>query len=319
MLFIHKLKPKLISLTIFLSLAQISIAATPNTSEEADSVASSPFTLAANSSEPKSSPADFSAFGGANTQEDSDDMWQALREQYFSDRPIIEIGENRVRLKVPSRAENDAMVPVLIDLKSDYKDKKDPFTKVYLVVDVNPLPMGGVFKIAKNRTMEQLKTSVRVNGYTYIRAIGETSEGKLYMSKQWVKSTGAGCSAPPGLDQAMHKKRLGKMRFKEIATKGETKSRALRLMISHPNNTGMQKDQVSTYFIPEHYVKHVNVTFNQDSVLEADINFTLSENPNFTFTFDPKESGVLKADMKDNLDNSFSLETEIKGYEIKTN
>jgi len=48
--------------------------------------------------------------------------------------------------------------------------------------------------------------------------------------------------------------------------------------------------------------------------LEADTTFTLSENPNFTFTFDPNESGILRADLRDNLDNTFSLETEIKGY-----
>ena len=258
---------------------------------------------------PKQTPKDFSNFGGANTQEDSHDMWLALREQYFADRPIIS-GDKRLFLKAPKRAENDALVPVIIDLE---KSETDPFKKVYLVVDVNPAPMGGIFTLAKNREMEQIKTSVRVNGYTYIRAIAETVSGKLYMSKQWVKSTGAGCSAPPGLNQDMHKKRMGKMRFKQIDNKESKRSRSLRLIISHPNNTGMQKDQISTMFIPEHYVTNVKVTFNKSLVMEADTTFTLSENPNFTFTFDPSESGTLRADLKDNLDNIFSLETEIKG------
>ena len=260
--------------------------------------------------EPKQTPADFSDFGGANTQEDSHEMWLALREQYFSDRPIIEEGNNRIHLKAPARAENDALVPVLIDL--DKSDSNDPFKNVYLVVDVNPAPMGGIFKLATNRPMEQLKTSVRVNGYTYIRGIAETASGKLYMSKQWVKSTGAGCSAPPGLDQDAHKKRLGKMRFKQLEKKGG--KRSLRLIVSHPNNTGMQRDQLTTMFIPEHYVKNVKVSFNKELVLEAETNFTMSENPNFTFTFDPEESGTLRADLLDNLDNSFSLETDIQGH-----
>ncbi len=262
--------------------------------------------------QPKQSPVDFSDFGGANTQEDSHEMWLALREHYFSDRPIIENdGNHRIHIKAPKRAENDALVPVLISLSKNTTTSADPFKKVYLVVDVNPAPMGGIFKLANNRVMEKIKTSVRVNGYTYIRVIGETRSGQLYMAKQWVKSTGAGCSAPPGLDQAMHKKRLGKMRFKQIDNKKGLRS--LRLIVSHPNNTGMQRDQLTTMLIPEHYVTNVKVSFNKDLILEADTTFTLSENPNFTFTFDPSESGILRADLRDNLDNTFSLETEIKG------
>ena len=263
--------------------------------------------------QPKQTPVDFSDFGGANTQEDSHEMWLALKEHYFSDRPIIENESNhRIELKAPKRAENDALVPVLINLDENSATSVDSFKKVYLVVDVNPAPMGGIFKLANNRVMEQIKTSVRVNGYTYIRAIGETASGKLYMAKQWVKSTGAGCSAPPGLDQAMHQKRMGKMRFKQIDNKKGLRS--LRLIVSHPNNTGMQRDQLTTMFIPEHYVTNVKVSFNKNLILEADTTFTLSENPNFTFTFDPNESGILRADLRDNLDNTFSLETEIKGY-----
>ena len=259
------------------------------------------------------SPADFSEFGGANTQQDSHDRWRVLREQYFMDRPIIEKSDNRIRLQAPGRAENDAMVPVLIDLDEHTVQADDPFEKVYLIVDVNPLPLGGLFRLSNNRVMEQLKTSVRVNGYTFIRAVGETASGKLYMAKQWVKSTGAGCSAPPGLDQEMHKKRLGKIRFDQIENDKYKHSRSLRLIVSHPNNTGMQKDQLTTLFIPEHYITKVNVTFNQELLLQADTSFTISENPNFTFTFDPEESGILRAELTDNLENFFSQETYIQG------
>ena len=264
--------------------------------------------------EPKQSPADYSDFGGVNTKEDSHEMWLALKEQYFANRPILESKLNtRLKLKAPARAENDALVPVIIDLNENEVDD-DRFQKVYLIVDVNPRPIGGIFTLANNRKMEQLKTSVRVNGYTYIRAVGETVSGKLFMAKQWVKSTGAGCSAPPNLDQAAHKKRQGKMRFKEVIRKKKSNnSRLMRLIISHPNNTGMQRDQVSTMFIPEHYVKHIKVTFNKELVLEAETTFTLSENPNFIFSFNPFESGELRADMTDNLENFYSIITQING------
>ncbi|HPQ96830.1 MAG TPA: quinoprotein dehydrogenase-associated SoxYZ-like carrier [Thiolinea sp.] len=264
---------------------------------------------------PNQSPADFSAWGGANTEADSDAMWQPLREKLFGNRTISEGADSRINLEAPTRAENDALVPVSIRLQpaAGSDTAADPVRRVWLVVDVNPAPVGGVFTLTEKRPMEQLTTQVRVNGYTYIRALAETQSGRLYMSKQWVKNTGAGCSAPPGIDQAQHKKRLGKMRLR--MTQGDELSlgQRLQLIISHPNNTGMQKDQLSTLLIPEHYVTGVRVTFNEELLLEAETTFTLSENPNFSFSFDPHESGVLRAEMTDSQHNTSRVETVIQG------
>ena len=259
------------------------------------------------------SPVNYSAWGGANTEADSEEIWQPLREKLFGIRPIIEGKDSVVTLEAPARAENDAMVPVNIRLKANRESASDPVHKVWLVVDVNPAPVGGEFTLTEQRPMEQLNTLVRVNGYTYIRALAETRSGKLYMDKQWVKNTGAGCSAPPGIDQAEHEKRLGKMRFRMSEEDTLSPSRTLQLLISHPNNTGMQKDQLTTLLIPELYVKQVRVTFNDDLVLEAETSFTLSENPNFTFSFDPGEKGVLKAEMTDSRNNTSHVETVIQG------
>ena len=280
------------------------------------------------------SPASFAQFGGAYTQEDSHEMWLPLRAKYFADRPIIEGIGSRVTLTTPERAENDAAVPVSIQLQTDPSTTvqpvsqgnsapasgvgmadKDPFKKVYLIVDVNPAPVGGIFTLADKRAMTEITTHVRVNGYTYIRVVAETAAGKLYMDKRWVKSTGAGCSAPPNIDQEEHKKRLGKMRFTLPDNTAVLEPRVLRLMISHPNNTGMQRDQLSTLFIPEHYVKQIKVSFNQQPLLEAETSFTLSENPGFGFNFAPDESGILRADMTDSENKTFSTETSIHGVE----
>ncbi|HPE59775.1 MAG TPA: quinoprotein dehydrogenase-associated SoxYZ-like carrier [Thiolinea sp.] len=258
---------------------------------------------------PGQSPADFSAWGGANTETDSEEMWQPLREKLFGDRPITEAADSRITLEAPARAENDALVPVSIHLQPV---NTDPVRRVWLIVDANPAPVGGVFSLTEKRPMEQLTTQVRVNGYTYIRVLAETREGRLYMTKQWVKNTGAGCSAPPGMDQDQHKKRLGKMRLR-MTSGDDLSSRRLQLIISHPNNTGMQKDQLTTLLIPEHYVTGVKVTFNDELLLEAETTFTLSENPNFSFSFDPHESGVLRAEMTDSRNNTSRVETVIQG------
>lgn len=262
---------------------------------------------------PAQSPVDFSQFGGANTPEDSEEMWLALREREFGEREITENAGDLIELSVPSRAENDALVPVQINLERFQQAKgNDPVKKLYLIVDVNPAPLGGVFTLNEGRNLNQLNTQIRVNGYTYVRVVVETVSGRLYMTKHWVKNTGAGCSAPPGIDQESHQKKLGNMRFKLLENDSVYQSKALRLMISHPNNTGMQKDQLTTLMIPEHYVTNVSVTFNDESLLEAETTFTMSENPNFTFNFEPSDSGILRAKITDSKNNTFMVETEIK-------
>lgn len=264
------------------------------------------------------SPTDYSEWGGAFTQEEGDRLWENLASSLFGERELIEGEAQRViKIKAPSRAENDALVPVQISTELP-SGLNSTLKHVYLTVDINPSPVAAKFTVSPVRDLGGIATRVRVNGYTYIRAIAEMSDGTLYMDKQWVKSRGAGCSAPPGTNQEDAKVSLGKMRFKFSQPLGGDsvgQSKVVQLMISHPNNTGMQRDQLSTMFIPQSYVKEVDVSFNNESILRAETSFTISENPSFRFKFDPDESGELVARMKDTDDREFFLYQSIKASE----
>ena len=52
-----------------------------------------------------------------------------------------------------------------------------------------------------------------------MRAIAETSDGVLHMSKSFVKAAG-GCSAPAAKDPAQAQADVGKMRFRVFTTTG---------------------------------------------------------------------------------------------------
>lgn len=257
-----------------------------------------PLTIHAQQS-PNQSMTDYSQWGGAYTQEDSENFWRTTRLSYFGEREIID-EQNVIKIQAPSRAENDAIVPVSLALSAPSAETID---KVYLVVDVNPLSMAGVFTISPDRSLEEIDTRVRVNGYTFIRAVAETSSGALYTDKKWVKSQGAGCSAPPNIDQEAHRKKLGKMRFRLDDDSGDTS--LVQLLISHPNNTGMQKDQLTTLFIPQHYINEVEVWLGKEKLLHADTTFSISENPSFRFRLEKDELAELTAIAKDTKGNVF--------------
>jgi sulfur-oxidizing protein SoxY len=165
--------------------------------------------------------------------------------------------------------------------------------------------------MTRQRPLENIATRVRVNGYSYVRAIAETTDGDLYMAKELVKSRGVACAAPPITSPEEAAQNLGNMRFRLLRPKQPDESGAVQLMISHPNATGLQKDQVSLLYIPEHYVKEIEVTFNDELLMHAETTYSISENPSFRFSFDPQEQGILKARMLDTKGNVFFLSSEI--------
>jgi sulfur-oxidizing protein SoxY len=248
---------------------------------------------------------------GAFDQTEADQRWEMLSLRYFGERAIVE-GEQQkvVHLDVPTRTEDDAFVPVSI--ATSQPPGVAPIRKVYLIVDINPIPIAGVFSMTRQRPLENIATRVRVNGYSYVRAVVETTDGELYMAKELVKSRGVACAAPPITSPEEAAQNLGKMRFRLLRPQQPGESGAVQLMISHPNATGLQKDQVSLLYIPEHYVKEIEVTFNDELLMHAETTYSISENPSFRFSFDPQARGILKARMLDTRDNVFFLSSEIE-------
>lgn len=254
----------------------------------------------------------YSEWGGANTVEAGEVLWgQTLAPLWFGNREIVE-GESQdmIRIEAPSRAENDALVPIKITTPA-LSALEARIRRIYLSVDINPQPLAAKFELSDTRPLQSIETRVRVNGYTFIRAVAELEDGRLFMDKQWVKSRGAGCSAPPGTDQEAAMSRMGSMRFKMLDDASGLGQNKLQLMISHPNNTGMQRDQLSTRIIPQHFVDDIEVTFNDELLLHASTGFSISENPSFRFDFSQQDKGVVRAKISDTKGQEFVLEQTI--------
>jgi sulfur-oxidizing protein SoxY len=137
-----------------------------------------------------------------------------------------------------------------------------------------------------------------------VRAIAETNDGQLYMATRFVKAAG-GCSAPPGKDAQAAQATLGRMKFRIDGAAGGNRPVLAQLMISHPNNSGLAMDQVSRLYTPAHFVRRVNITYAGQPVMSADVDFSISENPNFRFYFQPRGEGELKAVVVDSRDRRF--------------
>jgi sulfur-oxidizing protein SoxY len=172
------------------------------------------------------------------------------------------------------------------------------------VIDRNPSPLGAVFTFTPESGRADIETRVRIEDYTHVRAIAETSDGSLYMATRYVKASG-GCSAPAGKDAAAALARLGRIKFFTVGDVRLDQPNLVQLMISHPNTSGLAMDQLTRLYETPRFVRSVQVSYAGKPVMSAELDFTISENPNFRFYFVPSGEGELKAEVVDSNNAAF--------------
>ena len=140
-------------------------------------------------------------------------------------------------------------MPISIRLPADFAKGIKSLT---LVIDQNPSPVVATFTYgdAAGTGERVLATRVRIDQYSNVRAIAETTDGKLYMAYRFVKASG-GCSAPASKDAEEAAKSMGKMRVKTaFKDPNGAPIQEAEIMIKHPNNSGLQMDQVTGLYTP---------------------------------------------------------------------
>jgi len=231
------------------------------------------------------------------------ERWSDLRHAIFGDRVVEDAGD-RVAIDAPARAEDAAIVPVAIRVT----DTLAPDIRgIYLVIDDNPSPLAAHFLFGPLADTREIATRVRIDDYTYLHAVAETADGRLYATARFIKASG-GCSAPASKDQALALERLGKMKFTFREHPEPDLSIDAKLLISHPNNSGLQRDQITQYFIPADFMQTLEVTYNGQSVFRLESDIAISEDPSFDFHFRyPRSgsSGEIKVEILDNNQRHF--------------
>jgi sulfur-oxidizing protein SoxY len=238
------------------------------------------------------------------------ERWRQVRASLFGERKIVNDGDAVVKLDVPVRAEDAALMPLALRAQFAQTEQRH-VKKVWLIIDNNPSPLSSVFTYTLASGQADIETRVRIDEYTFVRAISETSDGQLHASVRFVKASG-GCSAPPGKDAAAAQASLGQMRLRVAGDVQSRKPVLAQLMVSHPNDSGFVLDQVSRQYVPPHFVRKVDVTYAGQLVLSADIDFSISENPNLRFYFVPQGDGELKAEVVDSKELKFEQSMKVR-------
>jgi sulfur-oxidizing protein SoxY len=230
-------------------------------------------------------------------------IWQKVRASLFEGRSIAPASADTLVLEAPSRAIDAAVVPIVI--RTRLPQTPTAFvTRIYLLIDANPSPIAAVFHFTPDSGRADIETRVRVDAYSFVRAVAETSDGRLFMATRYVKASG-GCSAPAGTDARAALASMGQMRFRIEGDMAGTAPVMAQLQIQHPNHSGLAMDQSTRQYTPAHFVRRVDISYSERPVLTADVDFSISENPVFRFYFLPRGPGTLQASVIDSQDLRF--------------
>jgi sulfur-oxidizing protein SoxY len=239
------------------------------------------------------------------------DPWPGLVQDIFNSRPMND-GSHVIAIEMPSRAEDAAIVPVTLRSKLTPDDTRR-LRSITLVIDENPAPMAAKFEFGSAARVSEISTRVRINSYTNVHAVAELSDGKLYMVKTYVKASG-GCSAPAGKNIEEAKARIGQMKYRQFARAEDGPSNGTReaqVMIGHPNNSGLQMDQITHLYIPAFFVDKLDLWQDDSPVLSMEGGISISEDPNFRFTYVSNGAKTFRAEARDTSGHVFKKEWNV--------
>lgn len=239
------------------------------------------------------------------------DPWPGLVQDIFNNRTIND-GGDVLSIEMPYRAEDAAIVPVTLRSKLAPDDARHLKT-ITLVIDQNPAPMAAKFELGPDARVSEISTRVRVNSYTNVHAVAELSDGKFYMVKTYVKASG-GCSAPAAKNMEEAKNHLGQMKYRQFARadQGPTNGpRDAQIMIGHPNNSGLQMDQMTHLYVPAFFIDELHVWQDNSPVLSMEGGISISEDPNIRFTYVSNGAKTLRAEAKDTSGHIFQKQWDV--------
>jgi sulfur-oxidizing protein SoxY len=244
--------------------------------------------------------------------ESADDPWPDLARDAFNKRLMVD-GTGVVAIEMPYRAEDASIVPVTI--RSTLSPGDERRVKAFtLVIDQNPAPVAATFALGPNSGVSSIATRVRVDSYTNVHAVAELDDGKLYVVATYVKASG-GCSAPAAKNADEALASLGQMRLRQFANANATPTsqpREAQIMVRHPNNSGLQMDQVTRLYVPAFFIPDLKVWQDDDLVFAMDGGISISEDPNIRFTYTPTSAKTLRAEARDTENHVFRGEWPVQ-------
>lgn len=247
----------------------------------------------------------FSMVGTAQAEADPK-LWPVVKEAFFPKREIQEV--DFLKIEAPRRAESGAQVPVTF-IYDKAAAQGVALKKLYVIVDANPIQLASTYHLTDRLNGFQMSTRIRQETDSFVRLIGETADGKLYMGKREIRAAG-GCGGTVDNNEAEVRAAAGKIKMNVDAPKiGELATATFN--IRHVMRTGLQRDLVSQGYVPAFYINKILFNYNGKELMTVDVGVGTSEDPYMKFSFIPDAPGKLEATATDNEGKTFAQHIDV--------
>jgi sulfur-oxidizing protein SoxY len=245
-------------------------------------------------------------FSGLAQAEADPKLWTVVKEAFFPKRDIQEV--DFLKIEAPRRAESGAQVPVTL-IYDKAAANGVAIKKLYVIVDANPIQLASTYHLTDSLNGFQMATRIRQESDSFVRLIGETADGKLYMTKREIRAAG-GCGGTVDNNESEVRAAAGKIKLNVEAPKfGEPATTTFN--IKHVMRTGLQRDLVSQGYVPAFYINKTTFTYNGKEVMTVDVGVGTSEDPYMKFSFIPDAPGKLEVVATDNEGKSFTQTVDV--------
>ncbi len=235
-------------------------------------------------------------------------LWPVMKEAFFEKRPMTEV--TFMKIEAPRRAESGAQVPVTYTI-DNVAANGVKIVKLYSFVDANPIPLTATYHLTDALGNFQLATRIRFETDAFVRLVGETADGKLYLASREIRAAG-GCGGTVDGDEAALRASAGKIKMNVEAPVKLGSATSTTFNIKHMMRTGLQRDLVSQGFVPAFYINKTEFKYNGKPVMTVDVGVGTAEDPYFKFNFIPAEPGKLEVVATDNEGKTFSHHVDVK-------
>ncbi|MFM9912601.1 MAG: quinoprotein dehydrogenase-associated SoxYZ-like carrier [Methylophilaceae bacterium] len=235
------------------------------------------------------------------------ELWAVLKQSFFGNKNIEPA--DFMKLDGPKRAESGAQVPINLTINKP-QDAPDAIKKVYLFVDANPIPLTATYYFTPLNGKVELATRIRMEVDSYIHAVGETADGKLYITDVAIRAAG-GCGGSVDGDETAIRAASGKMKVHVDAPVKFGEPTPITFLIKHPMYTGLQRDLVSGGYKPAFFMHKVAFTYNKKPVMHVDFGVGVAEDPYMRFSYLPEGPGTLEVSATDNEGKTFTHQLEV--------
>jgi sulfur-oxidizing protein SoxY len=135
------------------------------------------------------------------------------------------------------------------------------------------------------------------------------------MASHFVKASG-GCSAAASKDAELALKDLGKMQITSRALDadhGLKSAMDTKIMIRHPNFSGLQIDDVTRGYRPAHFIRSIAVRQGDQLLFTVEGGISIAENPHFRFIHTAMRSQAITVSADDTEGGHFTGRSDQSG------